>query len=121
MNKIFLCGAVGKDPQMREFEDGNKVANFSLATTKRGYTTQDGHTVEPKTLWHNITCKNGLATIAEKYIKKGTKLLIEGEINYREYTKDDMKMYVTEIIADNIEILSKSETPSSESTNDKPF
>lgn len=118
MNRIFLLGNVGENPQVKAFEDGGKIANFQLATTKRGYKTQDGREIEPRTLWHKISCRNGLATIVEKYVKKGSKLLIEGEINYREYTKDDTKMYVTEIIAENIEILNK---PESDNKQDMPF
>lgn len=115
MNLVILSGNVGRDPEVREF-DNSKIVSFTFATTKRGFKTQDGKEVPDKTLWHNVTCRGKLGEIVEKYVKKGTKLNIVGEINYREYTKDDTKHTVTEIIADKIDILS-----SADKSNDKPF
>lgn len=105
VNKVILVGFAGKDPEVRYLDNGTGVASFSLATTDRGYTTKDGKVVEEKTEWHNIVAWKGLATIAEKFIKKGSQLLIEGKVTTRTWEKDGVKNYRTEIIADNIELL----------------
>ena len=107
VNKIILLGNVGKDPEVRYFDNGGAVANFTLATTERGYTAANGTQVPDRTEWHNIVLWRGLAEIAEKYVKKGSKLYIEGKIRTRSY--DDTagnKRYITEIWGDNMELLS---------------
>jgi len=88
------------------------MAQFPLATTERGYTLQNGTQVPERTDWHNIITWKGLAKIAEKYVHKGDKLYIEGRIRYRSY--DDQKgqrRYVTEILAENMELLSPKSAP----------
>ena len=108
INKVILIGNVGKDPEVRYFDNGAAVANFSLATTERGYTAANGTQVPDRTDWHNIVLWRGLAEIAEKYVKKGSKLYIEGKIKTRSY--DDAsgnKRYVTEIWGDNMELLDR--------------
>ena len=108
INKVILVGNVGKDPEVRYFDNGAAVANFSLATTERGYTAANGTQVPDRTDWHNIVLWRGLAEIAEKYVKKGSKLYIEGKIKTRSY--DDAsgnKRYVTEIWGENMELLDK--------------
>lgn len=108
VNKVILIGNVGKDPEVKYLDKGSAVANFTLATTERGFKTASGQEIPEKTEWHNITAWRGLAEIAEKYIKKGSKLYIEGKIRTRSY--DDAsgnKKYVTEIIADSIEMLDR--------------
>jgi len=103
MNRIFLIGNTGKDPECRTFENGTKVANFSLATTK--HFTKNG-TKESVTTWHNIVCFLKLADIAESYIHKGDKVCIEGELQIREWTdKDGNKRLNYEVVANNIELL----------------
>ena len=106
VNKIILIGNVGKDPEVRYFDNGGSVANFTLATTERGYTAANGTQVPDRTEWHNIVLWRGLAEIAEKYIRKGTKVYIEGKIRTRSY--DDSqgnKRYVTEVWGDQMELL----------------
>ena len=106
VNKIILIGNVGKDPEVRYFDNGGAVANFTLATTERGYTAANGTQVPDRTEWHNIVLWRGLAEIAEKYIRKGTKVYIEGKIRTRSY--DDSqgnKRYVTEVWGDQMELL----------------
>lgn len=106
MNKIMLIGNVGKEPVVRYYDHDQAVATFSLATTERGYTLQNGTQVPDRTDWHNIVLYRGLAKIVEKYVHKGDKLYIEGRIHYRTY--DDQKgirHYVTEVYADNMELL----------------
>lgn len=105
VNKIILLGHVGQDPEVRVAGE-HKVATFSLATTERGYTLQNGTQVPESTTWHNIVLWRGLAEIAEKYVKKGDKLYIEGKIKTRSYDdKNGVKRYVTEIVVDNLELL----------------
>ena len=107
VNKVILIGNVGKDPEVRYFDNGGSVANFTMATTERGYTAANGTQVPDRTEWHNIVLWRGLAEIAEKYIRKGTKVYIEGKIRTRSY--DDSqgnKRYVTEVWGDQMELLS---------------
>ena len=108
VNKIILLGNVGKDPEVRYFDNGGAVANFTLATTERGYTAANGTQVPDRTEWHNIVLWRGLAEIAEKYVKKGSKIYLEGKIRTRSY--DDTagnKRYITEVWGDNMELLDR--------------
>ncbi len=107
VNKVILVGNVGKDPEVRYVEKEVGVANFPLATTERGYTLQNGTQVPERTEWHNIVAWRGLATLAEKYIKKGSQIYVEGKIQTRAYEKDGIKRYFTEIYADTIQLLGK--------------
>ena len=105
VNKVILMGNVGKDPEIRHLDEGVAVANFSIATTERGYTTRAGAEVPDRTEWHNIVAWRGLATLAEKYIRKGMKLYIEGKIRTRSWEdQNGVRKYTTEIFADNIEL-----------------
>lgn len=106
MNKVMLIGNVGKEPDVRYYEQDLAVATFPLATTERGYTLQNGTQVPDRTDWHNIVLYRGLAKVAEKYIHKGDKLYIEGRIRYRSYDdQKGMRRYVTEVLAENMEML----------------
>lgn len=108
VNKVILVGNVGKDPEIKYFDNDNVKANFSLATSERGYTAANGTQVPERTEWHNIVCWRGLAQIVEKFVKKGTQLYIEGKIRTRSYDdQNGVKRYITEINADSLEILSK--------------
>jgi len=107
VNKVILVGNVGKDPEVRYLEKNVAVANFSLATTDKAYTTQSGVQVPERTEWHNIVAWRGLAELAEKYIRKGSHLYIEGKIQTRTYEKDGIKRYITDIYAESIELLGK--------------
>lgn len=107
VNKVILIGNVGKDPDVRYLDSGIAVASFSLATTERGYTLSNGTQVPERTEWHNIVLWRGLAEIAEKYVHKGDRLYIEGKIKTRSYDdQNGIKRYVTEIFADQMEMLS---------------
>ena len=113
LNKIMLIGDVGKEPEVRYLDSGVAVATFSLATTERGYTLQNGTQVPDRTEWHNIVLWRGLAEVAEKYVHKGDKLYIEGKIRTRSYDdQNGQKRYVTEVFADNMEMLSPKGTAS---------
>ena len=106
INKVILIGNVGKDPDARYLDSGVAVATFSLATTERGYTLQNGTQVPDRTEWHNIVLWRGLAQTAEKYVHKGDKLYIEGKIRSRSYDdQNGIKRSIVEIFADNMEML----------------
>lgn len=107
MNKVFLIGNVGKEPDIRYYDVDQAVASFPLATTEKGYTLPNGTVVPDHTDWHNIVLWRKLAKVAEKFVHKGDKLCIEGRIRYRSY--DDQKgarRFVAEIIGENMELLS---------------
>lgn len=106
INKVILIGNVGKDPEIRHFENGTPKCTFSLATTET-YTNKSGEKIS-NTEWHNIVIWRGLAEIAQKYVKKGTLLYIEGKIQSRSYDdKDGVKRYITEIITDSMKLLGR--------------
>ena len=106
VNKVILIGNVGKDPDVRYLDNGVAVATFSLATTERGYTLQNGTQVPDRTEWHNIVLWRGLAQTAEKYVHKGDKLYIEGKIRSPSYDdQNGIKRSIVEIFADNMEML----------------
>ena len=107
MNKALLIGNVGKDPEVRYYEQDQAVAQVVLATTERGFTLQNGTQVPDRTEWHNVVFYRGMAKVVEKYVRKGDKLFVEGKI--RSHSYDDQKgvrRYVTEIVAENMEMLS---------------
>ncbi|MDR2823661.1 MAG: single-stranded DNA-binding protein [Prevotellaceae bacterium] len=105
VNKVILVGNVGRDPEVRYLERNVAVANFTLATTERGYTMQNGTQVPERTEWHNVVAWRGLAELAEKYIRKGRQLYVEGKIQSRSWEKDGIKRYTTEIYAETIQML----------------
>ena len=105
VNKAILIGNVGQEPVINNFENG-KVANFTLATTKKGFKMQNGTEVPDKTFWHNIKVNNaGLVNVVGQYVHKGDKLYIEGEIQNRQYEKNGMKLTYTEIVVNTMEML----------------
>ncbi|MCC8146550.1 MAG: single-stranded DNA-binding protein [Bacteroidales bacterium] len=120
VNKVILIGNVGKEPEVRYYDNGGAVANFSLATTERGYTAANGTQIPDRTEWHNIVLWRGLAEIAEKYIHKGSKIYIEGKIRTRSYEdQQGIKRYVTEVWGDNLELLDRK--PENAQGNKTPF
>ena len=107
MNKVFLRGNVGHTPKITDFDNGGKVAQFTLATTERGYTTKDGKEIPDQTEWHNIVVrKTGLAKVIEQYVQKGSPLLIVGRIQSRKYQdKDGNEKSIQEIVVEELELL----------------
>ena len=104
-NKVILVGNVGKDPEIRRFENNIK-ASFSLATSET-YTPKGGDKVT-QTEWHNVVAWRRLAELAENYIRKGSQILVEGKIRYRSYDdRDGNKKYIVEIEADTIQLLGR--------------
>ena len=120
VNKVILVGNVGKDPEVRYVESNVAVANFPLATSERGYTSRSGAQIPERTEWHNIVLWRGLAEVAEKYVKKGTQLYIEGKLRTRSWTdSNNVVRYTTEIFADNMEILSRRDTNNQQQTQEQ--
>mgnify|MGYP001157983311 CR=1 FL=1 len=109
-NKVILVGNVGKDPEIRRFENNIK-ASFSLATSET-YTPKGGDKVT-QTEWHNIVAWRRLAELSENYIRKGSQILVEGKLRYRSYDdRDGNKRYVVEVEAEVIQLLGrKSDSP----------
>ena len=110
INQCIIIGNVGKEPEIRVFENGIKVATFSVATSTGGYKKQDGTDVPEKTNQHNIVAQRGLADISEKFVHKGDKLTVIGSISYREYEKDGVKKFITDILASDLVLMGKSDT-----------
>ena len=107
VNKAILICSAGKDAEVRMVGE-SKVATFSVATNEKYKDSKSGEWKE-NTEWHNIVCWRHTAELAEKYIRKGTQLYIEGKIRTRSWEKDGEKRYVTEIVADSIQLLGKKE------------
>ena len=104
VNKVILIGNLGKDPDVRYLDNGVAVANFSLATTEN-YKNKQGERVS-QTEWHNVVLWRGLAEIAEKFLKKGSSVYIEGKIKTRKWEdKEGKTRYNTEILTDNMTML----------------
>ena len=115
VNKVILIGNLGKDPEVRHLESGVGVANFSIATSETYKDRNSGERVS-QTEWHNVVLWRGLADIAEKYLKKGDKIYIEGKLRTRSWQdQQGNNRYTTEVIADNMTMLGK---VSEKTTND---
>ena len=109
VNKVILIGNLGKDPEIKYVSEGLPKATFSLATTEYYKDKNTGERVE-KTEWHNIVAWRQLAEVAEKFLKKGKQVYVEGKLTSRSYDdKDGVKRYFTEIVADTITMLGKRE------------
>jgi single-strand DNA-binding protein len=142
VNKVILIGRLGKDPDARNLENGTTVANFTMATSE---TYKDKTTGEKKeiTEWHNVVVWRGLAEITQKYLHKGDMVYIEGKLRTRSWEKEGVTRYTTEVVADNMTMLStkggsgssgntyapadnsaegfRVNTPADSSTDDLPF
>ncbi len=111
VNKVILIGNLGKDPEVFTFENGNKKVRLAVATTET-YKNKQGVRSE-HTEWHWVVLYRGLAEVAEKYLKKGSQIYVEGRIRLRSWEDSGQKRYVTEIEAQNLTMLGgrKNETP----------
>ena len=108
INKVILIGNVGRDPEIRYTAPGQAVASFSLATTERGYTAANGTQVPDRTEWHSIVMWGKNAEIAERYIRKGSQLYIEGKLRTCTWEdKNQIKRQVTEIYVDTFDFLGR--------------
>lgn len=109
VNKVILIGNLGKDPEVRHLENGTVVASFPLATSEV-YTDRSTGEKKELTDWHNIVVWRGLAEVVEKYVRKGTKLYVEGKLKNRSWQdKEGNTRYTTEVVADEITMLSRSD------------
>ena len=104
VNKVSLIGVLGRDPEVRYMPNGNAVANISLATDESYMDKQTGQKVE-QTEWHRLVVYGKLAEICQQYLKKGSKAYFEGKLKTREWEKDGVKRYTTEIIANDMMML----------------
>ncbi len=110
VNKVILIGNVGRDPEMRYIET-RPMASFSLATTEGEYTNANGVRIPERTEWHNIIVWGQQAEQAERYVRKGSKLYIEGKMRYRTWEdRNTIKRTVAEVYVDRFEILSAPRT-----------
>ncbi len=105
VNKVILVGRLGKDPEVRNLDNGATVANFTVATSE---SYKDSTTGEKKeiTEWHNVVLWRGLAEVAQRYLHKGDMVYIEGKLRTRSWEKEGVTRYTTEIVADNMTMLS---------------
>ncbi len=107
LNRCEFIGHMGKQAEVRVLDGGVKVASFSLAVSKRGYTLQNGTQVPEKTTWVNVNAWRGLAELIEKWTDKGSHIYVAGELQIRTYEKDGIQKQITEIVAENIELLGR--------------
>ena len=123
MQKTIITGNLGADPVVKSFENGGKVANFNVGVTERGYKTQSGVEVPEHTEWFRCVVKsNGLCGVVEQYLKKGNKVMIVGKHKTREYEKDGQKSTITELIVEELELLTpKGQTDGSAPTSSTPL
>ena len=104
VNKVILVGRAGKDPEVRNFENGSVVANFNIATSEK-YKNKAGETVE-QTEWHRLELWDGLAKIAQQYVKQGSQIYVEGKIKTEDYTdKDGVARKITKIRVNTMTLL----------------
>ncbi len=105
-NKVQLIGRLGQEPEITTFPDGNKMAKFSMATDD-SYKDKNGQKVE-RAYWHNVVVRGGLVKVVESYVQKGQEIAIEGKLTNRSWEdKDGNKRYVTEILCNELLMLSK--------------
>ncbi len=104
VNKVILVGNIGQDPEVRYMPNGNAVANVSLATSETWKDKNTGEAME-NTEWHRVVFFNRLAEIVEQYIKKGSKIYVEGRLQTRSWEQDGIKRYTTEIVAGEMQML----------------
>ena len=105
LNRVTLIGNVGKDPEIKTFASGNKVASITLATSER-YKDRNGEQKED-TEWHSVQAFGKLADVVERFVHKGSLLYLDGKIRTRSYEADGRTMYRTEILADHIQMLDR--------------
>ncbi|MDH5738442.1 MAG: single-stranded DNA-binding protein [Gammaproteobacteria bacterium] len=104
INKVILVGNLGQDPETRYLADGNAVTNVSVATSQ-SWKDRDSGEQKERTEWHRVVFFRRLAEIAGEYLKKGSKIYVEGSLRTRQWEKDGQKHYTTEIVADEMQML----------------
>jgi single-strand DNA-binding protein len=119
VNKIILLGNVGQEPNTKAFDNGDTVTSFSLATSDQ-WTDKNGEKRE-STEWHNCVCYRQLSKIASDYVKKGSKVFVEGRLKTKSWEKDGVKQYRTDIEVLKLLVLDKKSSVEQSSTSDFPF
>lgn len=108
LNQASIMGFVGADPKINITQSGRKVASFSIATTEPSFTTKDGKVVAERTEWHNIVLWGRTAEVAERYIRKGSSVFVQGKIRNRSYQdKQGQTRYITEIEGELLQMLDR--------------
>lgn len=115
INKVILVGNVGADPEVKTLDNGTKMARIRIATTERVYIKEKNETKE-LTEWHSVTLWRGLADVVDKYIRKGSQVYIEGKLRTRDYEKNGVKCFATEILAEDMKMLGKRDAQSQASS-----
>lgn len=120
INKVILIGNLGKDPEVRHFENGGSLARFSLATSET-YTNKETNEKVTQTEWHTVVTRGGLASkVVEPYLKKGNSVYIEGKLRTRSWEdKDGVTRYTTEVLCDSLEMLGKKSDNSESSISEQ--
>lgn len=123
MNKVFLVGNVGRDPEVKYLDQSKVVATFPVATTERGFTAPDGTVVQPQTEWHRVVAWGHSAKFVEQYIKCGNKVFIEGKLSTRSWVDSaGVTRYTTEIVVLNIEgMMAKAKEEEAPAPTNPPF
>ena len=104
INKVILVGNLGRDPETRYMPSGNAVTNVSVATSK-SWKDRDSGEQKDRTEWHRVVFFNRLAEIANEYLRKGSKVYVEGELRTREWEREGQKHYTTEVVANEMQML----------------
>jgi single-strand DNA-binding protein len=105
INRVVISGRLGSDPRITDFDGGGKSAQFSMAVTERGYKRQDGTEVPEKVDWIRVeTSRSGIAGVIEKYVKRGSFVMIDGKLRTREWEKDGVKQTATVVVIENLEL-----------------
>jgi len=117
LNKVFLIGRLGRDPESRSTQSGNAVVNVGLATSE--FYKDQGSNRQEKTEWHNLVFWNKLAEIVMKYCKKGSSIFVEGKLQTTQYEKDGQKVYTTKVIVYSLQLLDPK--PQSQNTQQNKY
>lgn len=121
VNKVILIGNLGNDPEIRNLENGSKLARFSIATSE-SYTDKQTGQRRDITDWHNIVVWRGLADVAEKYLRKGAKIYVEGKLKTRSWQDESgQTKYATEVVGDNFTMLGGRNDMQQESNKSNPY
>lgn len=121
VNKVILIGNLGGDPEMRAMPNGSHVTNLSIATS-RSWKDKESGEQRDRAEWHRIVFFNKLAEIANQYLKKGSKVYVEGELRTQEWERDGQKHFKTEVVASEMQMLDSKQQKNEEDFNDDiPF
>lgn len=122
VNQATVVGYAGDDPNIATAQNGSTIASISIGTTEKGFTRQDGTKVEDKTEWHNIVAFGRLADVVKNFVRKGSLLYVQGKMRTRSYqsNKDGTTRYITEIVADTLQMLDRKPTAQNYTPGQQP-